>query len=144
MPKPTRDEIIDKQEVRRDLLKEARRLSKRPEIRNFLESACRIERYVEEDGTRSLRYFLNGRNQTLARNTLRGLVDDNILPAFRNGKTSIRWTDLNEKIDALVDLLLSEGIPQDMRAWRPVKPATPPPAQGNQGQGQGASGNPNN
>lgn len=140
MAKPTVDEIVDKQEVRRDLFKEARRLSRLPQIRTYLDIDCEIESYnqaanLSEERVPSFRYKFKGRDQRRALNELRQLVRDNILPAFRNGKSSRTWSDLNEKVNALTDLLLAVSVSEDRRPWLPVKPAKPP--RGNQGQGQG-------
>jgi len=139
MPKPTRDEIVDKAEVRRDIYKEARRLSKKPEVKAFIEGYCRLSKLsiVSPDGGRGERwtYEIKGRQQTRLTNAFKQIIRDNLLPAFKNGKTPLNWNGLEEKIDELVPLLLATSVPQNKRPQRPLKPLPPRGGQGNQGGG---------
>ena len=124
--------------------KEARRLSNLPEVKTFIEGFCELtinpDAFGEEE---KWIYKIQGRQQNRRLTRFKEIIRDNLLPAFKNGKTPLNWGNLEAKIDALVPLLLIVSVPKDKQPWRPVPPL-PPQAGGNQGQGQGQGGNPNN
>lgn len=149
------DEIVDKIEVRRDLYKEARRLSNLPEIKDFIATYCELFREPVEANADVIgkpknrwTYRIKGRDQTRPTIFFKQIIRDNLSPSVTNGKTPMNWTDLETKIDMLVPLLLSVSVPENRRPRRPLAPIPQRGSQrhGNQGggQGQGQGGPPSN
>lgn len=140
MPRYTEQEKADRRVVRTDLWKEARRLSNKPEIRDFvLERCIRVDRdeTVDIPGTndqiiyaRNIYYDYKSRNRNSEKIAFKKIIRDNLLPAFKNPGARHAWGDPEDKINQLEFLIRIVLVPRGEKPWLP-------PQAGGQGQGGG-------
>ena len=114
----TQQERDDRNRVRQDIWREAMRLSKLPEVKQFVANRCTK---IYEDNR--VYYEINDRKTTNI-NTLKTIIRDNIRPALVNDNTPFAWPDFETKVSALVDGILLASIPLEEKQAQRNNPSS--------------------
>jgi len=139
-PEWTQQEKDDRSDARKRFWQEAIRLSKKKEVKAFIEQYCeRVDVDENDFGLPDAYYQITGRQQNKRLNILKDILRDNIKPSLVNENVPHAWPDLSEKISLLVPAVFRVSIPLSEKPWF----GKGRPGRGNQGQGQGRGNGPN-
>ena len=112
MPRRTDQEVDDRDNSRKKFWQEAIRLSKKKEIKDFLDVYCEIVDTPTADTVDTEQHYqIAGRQKTKPLRLFRELIRDNIKPSFKNEKVPHAWADLDDKVLLLIDAIFIVSIP---------------------------------